>query len=182
MKKINVKKINMKTSDITWKTVILQKIRKKNKWIWSYYDRETLVSNLKYRLKRKNDGRNGVTVSHVVPVKQLDQPSVATWSRRSMGSYMKQTIVKVSQMLKCCSGSRRTLGVRGLRFEPSALHFPLPVTTLVFRVTRRPTWPRLPHSGPFSAWLGWLTWLWLGSGKSNSIKKPNPLTKSKTKM
>jgi hypothetical protein len=132
MKKINVITINMKTNDIMWKIVILQKFRKKNQWIWSYYDRETLVSNFNYRLKRKNDGGNEVTVRHVVPVKQLGQPSVAMWSRSSMGSYIKQTIVKVSQMLKCCSGSSRTLGVRGLGFEPRALHFPLPVATLFF--------------------------------------------------
>jgi hypothetical protein len=53
MKKINVIVINMKTSDITWKIVILQKIRKKNQWIWSYYDRETLVSNFNCRLKKR---------------------------------------------------------------------------------------------------------------------------------
>jgi hypothetical protein len=53
MKKINVIAINMKTSDITWKIVILQKIRKKNQWIRSYYDRETLVSNFNCRFKRK---------------------------------------------------------------------------------------------------------------------------------
>jgi hypothetical protein len=51
----------MKTNDITWKNVILQKIRKKNQWIWSYYDRETLVSNFKYRLKRKNDGEKSAS-------------------------------------------------------------------------------------------------------------------------
>jgi hypothetical protein len=46
-----------------------KKIRKKNQWIWSYYDRETLVSNFKYRLKWKN---NGETSS-----------ACATWSQRS---------------------------------------------------------------------------------------------------
>jgi hypothetical protein len=56
MKKINVIAINMKTSNITLKIVILQKIIKKNQWIWSYYVRETLVSNFNCRLKRKNDG------------------------------------------------------------------------------------------------------------------------------
>jgi hypothetical protein len=89
MKKINVIVINMKTSDITWKIVILQKIRKKNQWIWSYYDRETLVSNFNCRLKRKNDGGNELTVRHVVPAKQLDQSNAATWSQSSSGRYMK---------------------------------------------------------------------------------------------
>jgi hypothetical protein len=80
MKKINVIAINMKTSDITWKIVILQKIRKKNQWIWSYYDRETLVSNFNCGLKRKNDVGNELTVRHVVPAKQLDQSNAVTWS------------------------------------------------------------------------------------------------------
>jgi hypothetical protein len=102
MKKINVITINMKTSDITWKIVILQKFRKKNQWIWSYYDWETLVSNFNYRLKRKNDGGNEVTVRHVVPVKQLGQPSVATRPRSSMGSYIKELSSKYP---KCWSAA-----------------------------------------------------------------------------
>jgi hypothetical protein len=81
-------------NDITWKIMILQKNRKKNQWILSYYDRETPVSNFNYRLKRKNDGRNELSVRHVDSAKQLDHPSVATWLWSSGTPYMKQPIVE----------------------------------------------------------------------------------------
>jgi hypothetical protein len=70
-KKINEIAINMKTNSIGWNIVILQKDRK-NQWISSYYERETLVSDFNCRLKRKSDGGNELMVRHVVPAKQLD--------------------------------------------------------------------------------------------------------------
>jgi hypothetical protein len=115
--KINLIAINMKTSDITWKIVILQKISKKNQWIWSYYDRETLVSNFKYRLKMKKRWGNELSVCHVVTAKQLDQHSTATWSRSSNYMYIIQTIINSSQLVKCPSGSRCSIDAWGHGFE-----------------------------------------------------------------
>jgi hypothetical protein len=88
-KNINKISINMQANDITWMIVILQKIRKKNQWIWSYYDRETL------ELRRKNDGETSW--------------ARATWSRWSNSAnqvpsrgrsstnlYMKQTTILIT--------------------------------------------------------------------------------------
>jgi hypothetical protein len=79
----------MQKNDIGWNIVILQENRKKNQWIWSYYDRETVVSNFNCRLKRKNYGGNELTVRHMVPAKQLDQYSAGMWFQSSNGRYMK---------------------------------------------------------------------------------------------
>jgi hypothetical protein len=92
----------MQTNNVTGKIMNLQKIRKKNHWIWSYYDLETLVTNFNCRLKKRQE--NELIMRHVVPTKQLDHPSAATWSQTSI--YIKRTTNKPSHTVKWCSGSR----------------------------------------------------------------------------
>jgi hypothetical protein len=88
--KIKEIEINMQIDDISWNIMILQKIRKKNQWIWIYYDRETLVSNFNRRLKRKTTGKTGSvcatwsqwsnSTNLVVPCGPED-PSLGIWNK-----------------------------------------------------------------------------------------------------
>jgi hypothetical protein len=45
--------INIKTNEIIWKNVILEKIRKKNQPIWSLYEEEKQFTSFIRRLKRE---------------------------------------------------------------------------------------------------------------------------------
>jgi hypothetical protein len=102
IKNINEIGINMQMNDITWKIMILQKIRKKNQWIWNYYDWETQVSNFNYWLK--NDGENELSMRHVVPAKQLDHSSAATWSRSSIACIWSKLWSWIWTTLPCLRG------------------------------------------------------------------------------
>ena len=45
--------INIQKGSLKWKVIILENFRKKNNQIWSLYDREIPIINLKFRLKRE---------------------------------------------------------------------------------------------------------------------------------